>query len=162
MKIEVEADRLHEVITKAVDLKHQFENNSKLYEMASYITANLSSLWFNGTQEVEQAKIREDNGITDNDREWADREIEKHQDSLNDTMEKLKEAANNWKPNYKEGCIRLEEAYHKQAVHEELNNKYIIIEILNMLIEHGREEAPSSSSILVKAKALKAKVVGDK
>ena len=58
MKILVDADRLHEVIMKAVDLKHQFENNSKLYDMANYITANLSSLWFNGTQEAEEERIK--------------------------------------------------------------------------------------------------------
>lgn len=52
MKILVDADQLHNVIMKAVDLKHQFENNSKLYDMASYISGELSSMWFNGTQEA--------------------------------------------------------------------------------------------------------------
>ena len=151
MKILVDADRLHEVIMKAVDIKHQFENNSKLYEMASYITGNLSSMWFSGTQEVEQASIRATQGLSD---------------SLNDTMKRLEEAANNWKPNYEEGCIRLEESLHKQAIQEELKNKYIIVEILDMLIRDEERKTTglgSGVSTLLQSDAedLKVKLVGE-
>lgn len=104
--------------------------------------------------------------ITDEnrERELADIELKKNQDALNDTMHRLKEAANNWKPNDKEGCIRLEESLHKQAVHEELNNKYIIVEILDMLIEEEKRKTWGLGGVTFlqrDAEELRAKLVGN-
>lgn len=60
-------------------------------------------------------------------------------------------------------CINASEAYHREAISQELNNKYIIVEILDILTTFGHTESISCMRVLGDSTmALKAKLVGNK